>query len=255
MSEQVLTELDNGVLKITINRPEKKNALNAAMYAAMTAAIAGADGDDAVRVILLTGTGDAFSSGNDIADFVAAPASQGSSPAMDFLRTLAASALPVVAAVNGLAVGVGTTLLLHCDQVYAASSARFILPFVNLGVVPEAGSSLLLPRQAGYQKAAELLMLGEPFDAETAREAGIVCRVCPAETLLQSATETALKLASKPRGSLRATKQLLRRENDSVEQRMAAEIEAFVVQIQSPASREIMAAFVERREPDATLID
>ena len=255
MSEQVLTELNSGVLKITINRPQKKNALNSAMYNAMTTAIAGADGDDAVRVILLTGAGDAFSAGNDIADFVAAPSSRGTSPAMDFLGTLAQSALPVVAAVNGLAVGVGTTLLLHCDQVYAASSARFSLPFVNLGVVPEAGSSLLLPRQAGYQKAAELLMLGEPFDAETAREAGIVCRVCSDETLLQEATETALKLASKPRAALRATKQLLRRENDTLEQRMAAEIEDFVVQIQSPTAREIMAAFVERRQPDPTLID
>jgi enoyl-CoA hydratase/carnithine racemase len=255
MTEQVLTELKEGVLLITINRPEKKNALNYAMYNTMADAIEGAEEDKAVRVLLITGTADAFTSGNDIADFVAAPTEEGTNPASRFLYALAGCGVPVVAAVNGLAVGVGTTMLMHCDQVYAAESAKFILPFVNLGVVPEAASSLLLTRQAGYQKAAELLLLGEPFDAGAALEAGIVARVCSDDTLMDAAQEVALKLAAKPRGALRASKQLLRRSSESVEQRMKAEMHAFVEQIHSPASVEIMTAFMEGRKPDPAKID
>jgi enoyl-CoA hydratase/carnithine racemase len=255
MTEQVLTENREGVLQITLNRPEKKNALNAAMYDAMSDIIEGAEDDASVRVLLLTGCADSFTAGNDIADFLGISPNLGVSPATRFLRAIANTSVPIVAAVNGLAVGVGTTLLLHCDQVLAAESARFTLPFVNLGVVPEAASSLLLTRQAGYQRAAELLLLGEPFDAQTALEAGIVSRVFPDAALLEEAQELAKKLAAKPRAALRASKQLLRRASESVEERMEAEMKVFAKQIQSPASVEIMTAFMERRKPDPAKID
>jgi enoyl-CoA hydratase/carnithine racemase len=255
VTEYIITELVDGVLEITLNRADKKNALNYDMYDTMADAIEAAAEDTAVRVLLITGSGDSFSAGNDMGNFVSDDSSERNDSATRFLFALEATPVPVVAAVNGLAVGVGTTMLLHCDQVYAAESAWFTMPFVNLGVVPEAGSSMLLPRQVGYQKAAELLMLGEPFDAMTAQQAGIVCRVCTDDSLLASARETACKLAAKPRAALRATKQLLKRDSESYKERMEAEMQEFVVQIQSPASREIMTAFVEKRKPDPAKID
>ena len=255
MTEQVLTENREGILQITLNRPEKKNALNAAMYNVMSDVIEGAEDDLSVRVLLITGCADSFTAGNDIADFLEISPDLGVSPATRFLRAIASSSVPIVAAVNGLAVGVGTTMLLHCDQVLASSSASFTLPFVNLGVVPEAASSLLLTRQAGYQRAAELLLLGEPFDAQTALEAGIVSRIYGDDALLDAALKLSQKLAAKPRGALRASKQLLRRASESVEDRMEAEMKVFAEQIQSPASVEIMTAFMERRKPDPAKID
>ncbi|MEH6591833.1 MAG: enoyl-CoA hydratase [Halioglobus sp.] len=255
MTEQVLTVNQEGILQITLNRPEKKNALNAAMYNVMSDAIEGAEDDFSVRVLLITGCADSFTAGNDIADFLEISADMGTSPATRFLHAISRSSVPIVAAVNGLAVGVGTTMLLHCDQVLASSSAIFTLPFVNLGVVPEAASSLLLTRQAGYQRAAELLLLGEPFDAQTALEAGIVSRIHEDDTLLDAALTLSQKLAAKPRGALRASKQLLRRTSESVEERMEAELKVFAEYIQSPASVEIMTAFIERRKPDPAKID
>src|ERR1700677_4066586 len=195
-----------------MNRPEKKNALTRAMYAALAEAIEAADANPGIRVITLTGVGDAFTSGNDVKDFVDAPAMGRDGPVMRFLSAIADARKPLIAGVNGLAVGIGVTLLLHCDLAYAAQGAYFQLPFVNLGVVPEAASSLLLPRMAGHHRAAELLFFGNAFDAEAARQCGLVNSVHPSDALGEVLAERAAALAAKPPQALRLTKELLKGE-------------------------------------------
>ncbi len=250
MTDHIVTSIAEGILQIRINRPEKKNALTLAMYTAMADALAGADGNAQVRAIVLTGSDGCFTSGNDVADFLEYNPAGTESPAIRFLQTLGAATKPVIAGVNGLAVGIGVTMLLHCDLVYAADSATFQLPFVNLGLVPEAASSMLLPRLMGYQRAAELLLLGERFDARTAHELGLVNGVVPANELAAMVQQRAAALAAKPPASLRLTKALMRRDTESIPARMAQEGQYFAQQLQSPEAREAMEAFLQRRKPD-----
>ena len=248
---KILTELEDGVLRIRFNRADKKNAITAAMYQALAHALRHAERDNAVRVALVHGAPDVFTAGNDLQDFLASPPHSTDAPVFQFLRAIHEFPKPLVAAVSGLAVGIGTTMLLHCDFVYCAPGTRFSLPFVNLGLCPEAGSSFLLPRLAGYQRAAELLMLGEPFGADTAKEIGLVNAIVSAELLLATAMATAGKLAAKPAASLRETKTLMKQGiHDAVKLAMGDESEAFRERLESPEAKEAFAAFLEKRQPD-----
>lgn len=249
MSEHIVVIRDNGVQTIRINRPDKKNALTFAMYQAMADALRQGEADADVRVHLLAGAGDCFTAGNDLGDFLAA-GDVASSPAADFLRVLSGASKPVVAAVHGVAVGIGVTMLLHCDLVYAAEDASLHLPFINLALVPEGGSSLLLPRLAGYQRAAELLMLGEPFSAAQAQAMGLVNALCPAAELSALAQARAQALAAKPAAALAATKALLRLADDSVSNRLNVEFVAFGRALRSAELHEAVAAFKEKRAPN-----
>jgi enoyl-CoA hydratase/carnithine racemase len=241
----VTVELDGGVLRVTMDRPEKKNALTQAMYGAMADALDRAESDDAVRVVLIRARGDDFCAGNDLADFDLA----GESETGRFLARLAATTIPLVIAVQGVAIGVGTTMLLHADLVYAAEGARFRLPFVDLGLVPEAGSTLLLPQLVGYQRAADLLLTGRFFDAAEANALGIVNTVVERETLDAATADIARALAAKPPGALRQTKALLRTPASPLPERMTLEGRAFAAQLRSPEFAEAKAAFFERRTP------
>jgi enoyl-CoA hydratase/carnithine racemase len=247
----IKTETRERVLRIEIARPEKKNALTQEMYAAMADALAAADGDGAIRVVLIHGAPDCFTAGNDLKDFLERPPHSEASPTFRFLRGIAKFGKPLLAAVNGAAVGIGTTMLLHCDLVYAAPGARFQLPFVPLGLVPEAGSSFLLPYIAGYQRAAELLMLGQPFDADKAYAAGFVTAVVPEAQLLDRARAGALAVAALPPAAVRATKALMRgRFAPRVTEAMNEEGKVFRERLASPEAREAMTAFFEKRKPD-----
>ncbi len=249
--DPILIERSGAVLRIEFNRPEKKNAITAAMYGALADALVAADADDAVRVVLIHGKPDVFTSGNDLSDFLANPPRGEDGAPFRFLRVISHFGKPVVAAVSGAAIGIGTTLLLHCDLVYAAVGTRFALPFVNLGLVPEAASSFLLPRLAGWPRAAELLLLGEPFSAEKAREVGLVNDVLAPEELLTAAMATAKKLAQKPPGALRLTKSLMKDGLIAqVEQAMSREGKIFAGRLDSPEAKEAFSAFLEKRKPD-----
>jgi enoyl-CoA hydratase/carnithine racemase len=249
--DHILVERQGAIQRIRMNRPEKKNALTMAMYTAFAEAIRAADGDAGVRVILIEGAGDAFTAGNDLQDFLAHAPQGGPRPVLDFLQVFSHAAKPIVAAVHGVAVGVGTTMLAHCDLVYAAEGARFSMPFVNLGLCPENASSFLLPSICGYQRAAELLMFGEPFDAAKAREVGLVNAVVPLAELGATATAAAQKLAGKPPASLRLTKRLLRRAwLPEIEAALAEESKAFAERLSSPEAKEAFTAFFEKRAPD-----
>jgi enoyl-CoA hydratase/carnithine racemase len=237
------------IATIELARLDKKNALTTAMYAAMTDALAAAESDPGVRAILIHGARDCFTAGNDLKDFLEGP--KGASEALRFVSALSKVGKPVVAAVGGPAVGIGTTLLLHCDFVYAAPGSRFQLPFVPLGLVPEAASSLLLPRLAGYQRAAAWLLLGLPFTAAEALAAGIVTEIVEEEGLLERARAAATALAALPPESVRLTKQLMKRPlATEVAEQMAAEARLFAERLQSAEAREAMAAFMEKRKPD-----
>ena len=250
----ILTHVEAGVMTLTFNRVDKKNSITRAMYAALADGLERAAQDAAVRVALIQGDATVFSAGNDIGDFQNAPADPGpreQQPVWRFLRAIATFPKPIVAAVCGPAVGVGTTLLLHCDLVYAGDNAAFALPFVNLGLVPEAASSLLVPQMFGYHRAAEALLLGEPFMAEAALEVGLVNRVLPPSECNRYAREQALKLAAKPLSSLITTKQLMKGgQQKAVLERMGEEGEHFRRMLTEPAAREAMTAFMEKRKPD-----
>ena len=249
----IVTRAADGVLSIGLNRAEKKNAITAAMYQAIADALRGAGDDPAVRCILLHGTEEVFTAGNDLDDFMKNPPQGEASPVAQFLHAISTCAKPLVAAVSGPAVGVGTTMLLHCDLVYASSSARFSTPFTRLALCPEAASSLLMPMIAGYQRAAEKLLLGEPFGADEAQAIGIVNRVLPVDELLAFAQAQALKLAQLPASSLRVTKRLMKQGlGAAIAQRMAAEGAEFGAMLRSPEAREAFTAFFEKREPDFT---
>jgi enoyl-CoA hydratase/carnithine racemase len=250
MAEHIVVSIQDRILSIRLDRPEKKNALTRGMYLGMIEALEQAENDSAVRVVLITGTQDCFTAGNDLMDFANAKPGE-TSPAIVYLQTLAAAQKPVVAAVAGVAVGIGTTMLLHCDLVYAAPDARFQLPFVNLGLCPEAGSSVMLPELMGHRRAAELLLFGEPFSSEKALELGIINAVYPGGELLEAATAKARQLAEKPPSGLRTTKALLKRSAaGAVAEAMARETEKFAALLQGPEAREAMMAFVQRRKPD-----
>lgn len=251
MDNVIQSELSDGIFTIRFNRPEKKNALNLAMYRALSDGLRQADSNDAVRVVLITGTEGCFTSGNDLADFMTVPPTGADSPVMAFLQAISTFRKPIVAAVTGSAVGIGVTMLLHCDLVYAATGAVFQLPFVNLGLCPEAGSSLLVPRLVGHQRAAELLLLGEPFAAEQARNAGLVNAVCPDGELLAMARQKALQLAAQPAAAVRLTKELLKRDYATVLQKTIADEGAhFMARLKSPEAAEALQAFMEKRKPD-----
>jgi enoyl-CoA hydratase/carnithine racemase len=249
MSEHIQTERRGAVLHLRLDRPEKKNALTLEMYTALAEALRGAEEDPEVRAVLFSGAGDAFKGGNDLRDFLERPPTDETSPVLRFLDALVGSTRPLVAAVHGLAVGIGTTLLLHCDLVYAARGARFHLPFVQLGLVPEAGSSLLLPRRIGGARAAEMLLLGEPMEAEEALAAGLVSRVFPEEELMEQAFARAERLATQPPEALRATRTLLRQEDRSaLPERMRQEGALFLERLRSEETRAVMQAFFTQRK-------
>jgi len=250
MSELIKSEIADRILTLTIARPEKKNALTVAMYAALADAISDADTNPSIRVVLITGSEDSFTAGNDLKDFLDNPPADPSSPVFQFMHAIAGAKKPVVAAVNGLAIGIGTTMLLHCDLVYAVDTARFQLPFVNLGLVPELGSSLILPGLAGRARAAELLMFGNPFDAEAAKEIGLINESCAAGDMLPMAQKAAADLAAKPPAALRKTKALLNGDIKQVTERINAEAKVFGEQLNGAEVKEAIAAFFEKRAPD-----
>jgi enoyl-CoA hydratase/carnithine racemase len=247
VSSEISVSTDAGIATIRLDRPAKKNALTVAMYAALADAIGAAEADGNVRVILLHGAGNAFTAGNDLNDFLAAPPDREGAPVFRFLHALAGATKPVVAAVHGVAIGIGTTILLHCDLAVAEEGTRFALPFVDLGLVPEAASSLLLPQQAGYHRAAELLLLGAPFDAATALDAGIVNRVTPAGGALAAAQSFARALADKPPEAVRLTKRLLKSPPEPVAARIAAEGAVFGERLRSPEMTAAVKAFFDRK--------
>ena len=259
-SQDILVHTEAAVTTITFNRVDKKNSITEAMYAAMADALVAAQADAAVRVVVFQGDMAIFSAGNDIADFLRQSAQGGQQAAAQdagepsvwrFLRALAAFPKPLVAAVCGPAVGIGTTLLLHCDLVYAGDNAAFSMPFVNLGLCPEAASSLLLPQMLGYHRAAEALLLGEPFMAEAALEVGLVNRVVPPTECNAVAQAQARKLAGKPLSSLVETKRLMKLgQTAPVLERMAIEGDSFGRMLGEPAAREAFTAFMQKRKPD-----
>lgn len=250
----ILTQKENSILTIEFNRIDKKNAITSAMYQSMADAINDAESDSAVRAILITGKPEVFTAGNDLADFLkAATAAVSEQPVARFMQALSGAAKPVVAAVAGNAVGIGVTLLLHCDLVYAADNARFSLPFAQLGVCPEFASSMLLQNIVGYPRAAEKLMLGEIFSAQEAYEMGLISRVLPLAELAEFAQGQAAKLAALPASSLRTTKRLMKSaQADAVHARMMEENRHFGEMLGSKEAKEAFTAFFEKRKPDFT---
>lgn len=249
--EGVLAHVDKGILTLTLNRAEKKNAFTQTMYGAMADALAQASTDSAVRVVVIQGDANVFSAGNDIADFQTPSKVSQDKPVFRFMEEIARFPKPVLAAVCGPAVGIGTTLLLHCDLVYAGDNAAFSLPFVNLGLCPEAGSSLLLPKLLGHQRASEALLLGEPFFAEAALDMGLVNRIVPPTEANDHVQAQATKLAAKPLASLIATKRLLKQDSQAAMiARIREEALIFAEMLQGPAAQEAFAAFMEKRKPD-----
>ncbi|MBI5861142.1 MAG: enoyl-CoA hydratase [Rhodocyclales bacterium] len=256
MKTMVETAFEASILQITINRPEKKNALTADMYLALTDALRMAEANPAVRVILIHGAGGNFTAGNDLADFLEHPPDSEDAPVFRFLECFATLEKPFIAAIEGVAVGVGTTILLHCDLVYAAADAKFLLPFANLGLTPEAACSLLLPQRVGHVRAAEMLLLGEPFTAQTALDCGLVNAILPNEKVLEHALERCRKLAAQPAASIRLSKQLLKRSQQSmIAETMKREGEIFKQRLHSPEAKEAFSAFLEKRRPDFSRFD
>ncbi|MCU0830853.1 MAG: crotonase/enoyl-CoA hydratase family protein [Rhizobiaceae bacterium] len=263
MSDHIIITRADGILTLRMNRPEKKNALTRAMYAAMTEAITAAQSDDAVRVILFLGVPGAFSSGNDLMDFMAAASGGGGhgggghggagrgaglgTEVLAFLAAISGSAKPMVAGVDGLAIGIGTTLLMHCDASVVSDRSLLRTPFVDLGLVPEAGSSLLGPAIMGYQRAFAMLALGEDFSAEAAREAGLVGKVVSAEALEAEALALATRIAKKPPEALRLSRTLLRDAGGTLPDRIAAEAKLFAERLQSKEAQAAFMAFFAKK--------
>ena len=252
----ILVEHADGVLTIAFNRPERKNAITAAMYQTMADALVNAQADASVRAILIRGSTGIFSAGNDLEDFMKTPPMGENAPVFQFLRAISSAEKPVVASVAGAAIGVGTTLLLHCDLVYAAETATFSLPFTQLGLCPEAASSLLLQRVAGYQGAAEKLLLGEAFGAKEAQRMGFVNHLLAATDVDAFALAQAAKLAALPASSLRVTKSLMKRANQhEIQTQMSEEAVHFGKMLIAPEAREAFKAFFEKRKPDFRQFD
>lgn len=245
-----ITDGENGVRLVTIDRSQKKNALTGAMYDAMRGALEEADASEAIRAVVFAGQPGMFSAGNDLADFLS-QANRGFSdmPALRFIRQLARTDTPMVAAVDGIAVGIGATLTLHCDLVYASPVMRMRMPFVELGLVPEAASSYLLPLRVGRLKATELLLMSETLDADAAFALGLVNAVIPADMLVEHALSQAARLAALPQGALRASRKLIRGDREKVEAALEAEAKAFDAQLRSPESQDRLNAFLSRSKP------
>jgi enoyl-CoA hydratase/carnithine racemase len=248
MSDQILVSRADGVYEVQLNRPEKRNALTLAMYGAIVDALNEARADDSVRVVLFSGAGASFTAGNDLNDFIAQGNFNESNNAVRFLEVLRSFRKVLIAAVHGQTVGIGVTALLHCDLVVAARSTQLSMPFVKLGLVPEAGSSLLLPLMVGHHRAAELLMLGRPFDAAEAQAMGLVNRVTEDGTLLEEARKLARAVAQQPPGALLATKRLLRSDT-GLSARIEEELEAFRTQLGSEEFKAAVQAFFAKKAP------
>jgi enoyl-CoA hydratase/carnithine racemase len=249
--EEIITEYSGSVLRVELNRPTKRNAMTSSMYVALANIFNAAATDERTRVVLWHGAGDSFCAGNDIEDFLKNPPGPGESPQARLMNALVDFDKPIVVAVQGAAIGGGTTMLTHCDFVYASESARFRMPFIDLAVVPEFGSSCLVPARVGHLRAAELILLGLPFDAKRAAELGLVTQVVSDQNLLATATETARKLAAKPAGALQASKRLMKRSvHEQIKAAMKVENEEFSVQVRSEDAKEAFAAFLEKRPPD-----
>lgn len=250
-SDHIALTIEDRILRITFNRPEKKNAITRDMYATMAAAISESNTNPEIRVILFEGTEGCFTSGNDLKDFMGAPSTGSESPVGQFLHAVATAEKPIVAAVTGIAVGIGTTLLLHCDLAYAAEHAKFHMPFVNLGLVPEFGSSLLLPQLVGMRRAAELLMLGESFGSQHALDLGIINAIHPDADVVNAALAKAKALTLQPPAALRATKRLMRAGSlNAIANQIQTEGEQFMACLTSPEAMEALQAFMEKRKPD-----
>src|SRR5271163_1232419 len=251
--DEIITEQSESVLRVQLNRPTKKNAMTSRMYATLADVFNNAATDESTRVVLWHGAGDSFSAGNDIEDFLENPPGPGESPQARLMEALVNFDKPLVAAVHGAAIGGGTTMLTHCDFIYAGESSKFQMPFINLGVVPEFGSSCSVPARIGHLRAAELLLLGVPFDARRAAELGLVTQVTSDKDVMSRATLTAQKLAAKPALALQASKRLMKRPfGDQIRAAMKAENEEFSVQVRSDDAKEAFKAFLEKRKPDFT---
>lgn len=248
MSENIQLQIEGAVATITLDRPAKKNALTLDMYEGLVAAFAQAEADDTVKVTLLQGVPGVFTAGNDLMDFMQNPPTGEDSAVFRFLLALAQAEKPLIVAVDGPAVGIGTTLLLHADLVYASTRARFHMPFIKLGVVPEGASSFLLPRLAGYAKANELLMFGDPFDAQTALQIGLVNQLVEAEDLLAHAQARARELARRPIGALKDTKRLMRQGTQAeVLDALKREGAVFIERLTSPEAMEAFQTFFAKK--------
>lgn len=247
----IRTETADGVLTLTFDRLDRKNAITAAMYQTLADALVAAETDPAIRVIVLAGHESVFTAGNDLEDFMKNPPKDEHAPVHQFLKAISTATKPLIASVSGAAVGVGTTMLLHCDLVYASETAKLSMPFAQLGLCPEAASSLLLPQLAGYHRAADKLLFGEPFDANEARELGLVNRVLPAGELDAFVRTQARKLTLLPPASLRATKRLMKEgATPQIAERMSVEGKQFGEMLRAPEAREAFTAFFEKRRPD-----
>ena len=249
----ILTERTDGILRVQLNRPAQKNAMTSSMYTSLADVLNEADKDDSISVVLWHSTGNVFCAGNDVVDFLKNPPRPGAFPQGDLMDALFGFEKPIVAAVQGAAIGGGTTMLTHCDFVYAGESAKFEVPFINLALVPEFGSSFSVPARMGHLRAAELFLLGEPFTATRAAELGLVTRVVPDRDLLATATATAQKLAAKPGGALRASKRLLKQGCiDQVKTAIKLEIQSFSEHVRSTDAEKALSAFLEKRPPNFT---
>jgi len=250
MSNEILVTSAGAILELRLNRSEKKNAITAAMYSDLADALVAAAADDRVRVVTILGEGAAFTAGNDLKDFMESPPLDRDQPVFRFIDAISTFPKVLIAGVSGSAVGIGTTLLLHCDLVVAAPDAVFSLPFVDLGVVPEAASSLLLPRLIGQQRAAKHLILGDPIDAATALSYGLVSEIVAREGLDETVRQMAQRIAAKPPEAVRLAKHLLRHEDESISDRVARESEAFSARLTSVEAMEAFRAFFEKRPPN-----
>jgi enoyl-CoA hydratase/carnithine racemase len=250
---EIVTEHSESVLRVELNRPAKRNAMTSAMYLALADIFHAAAKDEHIRAVLWHGAGDSFCAGNDLEDFLKNPPGPGESPQARLMNALIDFDKPLVAAVQGAAIGGGTTMLLHGDFVYAGESAKFQMPFINLAVVPEFGSSCAIPARIGHLRAAELILLGLPFDAKRAAELGLVTRVVSDKDVLARATETARILAAKPAAALQASKRLMKQPfREQIKAAMQAENEEFSAQVRSEDAKEAFTAFLEKRKPDFT---
>ena len=247
----IIKERSGSILRVQLNRPAKKNAMTMSMYVTLADILNDAAKDEQVHVVLWHGAGDSFCAGNDVEDFLKNPPGPGESPQARLMNAFINFDKPLIAAVQGAAIGGGTTMLTHCDFVYAGETAKFQMPFINLGLVPEFGSSCSVPIRIGHIRAAELILLGLPFDARRAAELGLVTRVVPDKELLATATETAEKLAEKPAGALQACKRLMKRSSrEQIEEAMKVEGEEFASRVRSAEAREAFTAFLEKRPPN-----
>jgi len=248
--DDIITEHSGSVLRVELNRPTKRNAMTSGMYVKLADVFNDAAKDERTRVVLWHGAGDSFCAGNDVEDFLKNPPGPGESPQARLMNALLDFDKPLIAAVQGAAIGGGTTMLTHCDFVYAGESAKFQMPFVNLAVVPEFGSSFSVPARIGHLRAADLILLGLPFDAQRASNLGLITQVVPDQNLLAIATETARQLAVKPAGALQASKRLMKRPfREQIKAAMATENEVFSAQVRSEDAKEALTAFLEKRRP------